>query len=63
MYSDCDIRAMTIMGIDTDHYLAVSDNERSLLLNQLRDAKLATVHDYELQIAQIDYLRSKLTSF
>ncbi|KRN26940.1 hypothetical protein FD14_GL003081 [Secundilactobacillus similis DSM 23365 = JCM 2765] len=54
---------MTIMGIDTDHYLAVSDNQRSLLLNQLRDAKLATVHDYERQISQIDYLRSKLTSF
>lgn len=60
MYSDCDIKALTKMGIDVDTYLAASTGEQSLQLRRLRDTALATVHDNETRIAQIDYLRAKL---
>lgn len=60
MYSNCDITAIKSMGIDIEQYLNASAGEQRFLLKRLRQAALATVHDNEERIAQIDYLRTKI---
>ncbi|WP_125707463.1 hypothetical protein [Lacticaseibacillus porcinae] len=60
MYSNCDIASMHAMGINVEQYLNASTGEQRLLLKQLRQAALVTVHDNEQRIAQIDYLRTKI---
>ncbi|WP_125570665.1 hypothetical protein [Lacticaseibacillus songhuajiangensis] len=60
MYSNCDITSMQAMGIDVEQYLKASAGEQRLLLKRLRQTALATVHDNEERIAQLDYLRTKI---
>lgn len=60
MYSNCDITSMQAMGIDVEQYLKASAGEQRLLLKRLRQTALATVHDNEERIAQLDYLLTKI---
>jgi hypothetical protein len=51
---------MQAMGIDVEQYLKASAGEQRLLLKRLRQTALATVHDNEERIAQLDYLLTKI---